>query len=177
LPLFMNRQVLVNFAPRDIWALSGTVTSSRSTALSLQKPAADVVPAVPSGVPGVTVVDESEVKVGGTSVGRESPGFVGGRMEVTKTDLVGAGVSSETLMHAVSVKLRSRISLQIFFITGDSTLEILILKGSSRRFGPRSSIFRSNLRDVLLDLFIVVLQKRGHRNHSYRRTNILRRFP
>src|SRR6058998_341842 len=62
LPLFMKRQVLVNFAPRIIWVLSGTVTSSSSTALSLHDPAADVV------APGVVVVDASEVEVGGISV-------------------------------------------------------------------------------------------------------------
>src|SRR6266496_4796224 len=58
LPPFMKRQVLVNFAPRVIWALSGTVTSSRRTALSWHGPEADAdaVPAVPSGGPGVVVV-------------------------------------------------------------------------------------------------------------------------
>jgi hypothetical protein len=38
-------------------------------------------------------MDASGVEVNGTSVGRDKPGFVGGRVEVTKKDLVGAGVS------------------------------------------------------------------------------------
>src|SRR5919109_843564 len=93
----MKRQVLVNFVPRVIKALSGTVTSSRSTALSAHGPPVDVVPAAPSGVPGVVVVDASGVKVIEMSVGRDNPGRVGGRVEVTKTGGAEIGVSFETL--------------------------------------------------------------------------------
>src|SRR3989337_762205 len=66
LPVFIKRHVLVNFPPRGMRELSGTVTSSSSTALSLHEPLADA-DAVP---PGVVVVDESgveAVEVGGTS--------------------------------------------------------------------------------------------------------------
>jgi hypothetical protein len=74
-------------------------------------------------VPGVTVVDASGVPVGGISVGRDKPGFVGGRVDVMKTDLVGAGVSSETLMQESKLRLVRRINIhrigiQIFFIKG-----------------------------------------------------------
>jgi hypothetical protein len=74
-------------------------------------------------VPGVAVVDESGVPVGGISVGRDKPGLVGGRVEVMKTDLVGAGVSSETLTQEPRLRLVSRstihrIGIQILFIKG-----------------------------------------------------------
>ena len=116
LPLFMKRQVLVNFAPRVIWALSGTVTSSTSRALSWQVPAADaeVVPSGVPGVPGVVVVEASSMDVGGTSVGRDKPDLVGGRVEVTKT---GAGVftvSCETLIQEIRLIVRSRSNIQVF---------------------------------------------------------------
>jgi hypothetical protein len=57
------------------------------------------------------------------SVGRDKPGLVGGRVDVMKTDLVGAGVSSETLTQEPRLRLVSRtniqrISIQIFFIRG-----------------------------------------------------------
>ena len=86
----------------------------------MQEPPADspegsAVP-LPSGVPGV--VDESGVDAGGVSVGRDKPGLVGGRVEVTKIDLVGAGVSSETLMHEPRVRLMMESRIQIFFIQG-----------------------------------------------------------
>ena len=73
---------------------------------------------VPPGVPGVVVVDESGVDGEGVSVGRDKPGLVGGRVDVMKTDLVGAGVSSETLMHEASVRVMSSITIQIFFMRG-----------------------------------------------------------
>jgi len=112
----MKRQVLVNFAPRVIWALSGTVTSSTSRALSWQVPAADaeVVPSGVPGVPGVVVVEASSMDVGGTSVGRDKPDLVGGRVEVTKT---GAGVftvSCETLIQEIRLIVRSRSNIQVF---------------------------------------------------------------
>jgi len=118
LPLFMKRHVLVNFMPRDMRALSGTVTSSRSKALSLHGPAADAeaVPAVSSGVPGVVVVDVSGVEVDGTSVGRDKPGLVGGRVEVTKRGAALVAVSCETLMQAPRLRLVSRSTIQIFFM-------------------------------------------------------------
>jgi hypothetical protein len=63
-------------------------------------------------------MDASGVPVGGISVGREMPGRVGGRVEVTKTDFVAAGVSSETLIQAPRLRLASRSIIQIFFIPG-----------------------------------------------------------
>jgi hypothetical protein len=63
-------------------------------------------------------MDGSGVDGEGGSVGRDKPGLVGGRVDVMKTDLVGAGVSSETLMHETSVKVMSSITVQIFFIRG-----------------------------------------------------------
>ena len=114
----------MNFAPRVICALSGTVTSSRRTALSWHGPESDT-DMVPLGVPGVcaAVVDESGVAVDGVSVGRDKPGLVGGRVAVMKTDLVGAGVSPETLTQEPRLRLVSRINIhrigiQNFFIRG-----------------------------------------------------------
>jgi hypothetical protein len=118
----MKRQVLVNVSPGDIWVSSGTVTSAIIRALSWQASPEDasavVAVSVPPGVPGVVVVDVSGVDGEGVSVGRDKPGFVGGRVDVMKTDLVGAGVSSETLMHEASVKAISSITIQIFFMWG-----------------------------------------------------------
>jgi hypothetical protein len=71
---------------------------------------------LPAGVPGVVVVDASAVDTGGVSVGRDKPGRVGGRVDVMKIDLVGAGVSSETLMHEPRLRLRMASKNQIFFI-------------------------------------------------------------
>src|SRR5215207_1557022 len=119
LPLFRKRHVLVNFCPFAIWVLSGTVTSSIITALSWQEPAvapsATAVPP-PDGVPGVVVVDSSGVEGSGVSVGRDKPGRVGGRVEVTKSGAAGAGVSSETLIQEPRMRLVSRINIQIFFM-------------------------------------------------------------
>jgi hypothetical protein len=70
------------------------------------------------GVPGVVVVDESGVDGDGVSVGNDKPGLVGGRVDVTKTDLVEAGVSSETLIQEPRLMLTSRSNIQIFFIPG-----------------------------------------------------------
>src|ERR1051325_1405004 len=90
-------------------------------ALSWQVPAADaeVVSAVPSGVPGapgVVVMEASSIDVGGTSVDRDKPAFVGGRVTVTK---IGAGVrtgSCEILRQAPRLRLVNSSSIQIFFI-------------------------------------------------------------
>jgi hypothetical protein len=71
---------------------------------------------VPPGVPGVVVVDESGVDGEGVSVGRDKPALVGGRVEVIKIDRVGAGVSSETLMHEPRMKLGRASKIQIFFM-------------------------------------------------------------
>jgi hypothetical protein len=123
LPVFIKRQVLVNLPPRGITALSGTVTSSRSTALSWQEPAAEG-EAVP---PGVVVVEASgveAVEVGGTSVGSDNPGLVGGRVEVTKAGGTTVLGSSETLMQAPMLRLVSRTRIQIFFIRADCTLKV-----------------------------------------------------
>lgn len=113
LPVFIRRQVLVNFSPGVISALSGTVTSSRSTAPSVQDDVA--VEAIPVP-PGVAVVDASGVEVAGTSVGRDRAGRVGGRVEVTKTGATGAGVSSETVMHEARLRPAIKRNIQILFI-------------------------------------------------------------
>lgn len=63
-------------------------------------------------------MDESGVAGEGVSVGRDNPGLVGGRVDVMKTDLVGAGVSSETLMHEPRLRLMRESNIQIFFIQG-----------------------------------------------------------
>lgn len=73
---------------------------------------ADAVP-VPLGV---VVVKGSGVEVGGISVGRDKPGLVGGRVEVTKRGAVGAGVSSETLIHELRLRPVISKNIQIFFI-------------------------------------------------------------
>ena len=118
----MKRQVLVNVSPGDIRVSSGTVTSAIIRALSWQVPPEDtpagIAVPVPPGVPGVVVVDESGVAGEGVSVGRDNPGLVGGRVDVMKTDLVGAGVSSETLMHEPRLRLMRESNIQIFFIQG-----------------------------------------------------------
>jgi hypothetical protein len=121
--VFIKRHVLVNFPPRGMRALSGTVTSSRRTALSWHEPAADgdIVPS------GVVVVDGSgveAVEVGGTSVGSDKPGLVGGRVEVTKAGGASVAVSCETLMQEPRLRLASRIRIQIFFIRADCTLKV-----------------------------------------------------
>ncbi len=126
LPEFIKRHVLVNLPPRGMTALSGTVTSSRRTALSWQEPAADgdAVP-VPPGVPGVVVVDGSgveAVEVGGIAVGSDKPGLVGGRVEVTKAGGAEVPVSCETWMQEPRLRLASRMWIQIFFIRADCTL-------------------------------------------------------
>jgi hypothetical protein len=92
------------------------VTSSRRTALSVQAPV-DSGAEVPSGVPGVVAVEASEVAVA-VSVGTEIPGFVGGRVAVTKRARVGAGAASETLIQAARLRLTRRVKVQIFFISG-----------------------------------------------------------
>jgi hypothetical protein len=132
--LFIKRQVLVNFVPRVIRELSGTVTSSTSRALSLQAPVEDIgeVPVVPSGAPGVVVVDGSRVEVGGTFVGSDKPALVGGRVDVTKIGAAVISGSCTTSRQAFRLRLASKSNIQIFFIEGDSTLEIL--KAPSRRF-------------------------------------------
>jgi hypothetical protein len=69
-------------------------------------------------VPGIVVVDGSGVEVEGVSVAKDKPGLVGGRVEVTKTDLVAAGVSSETVMHEPRLRHRMESNIQIFCIGG-----------------------------------------------------------
>ena len=66
--------------------------------------------------PGVVVVDVSGVDVGEIAVGRDKPGLVGGRVEVTKRGASGAGVSSETLMQELRLRVVIRRSIQILFI-------------------------------------------------------------
>jgi len=69
------------------------------------------------GVPaGVVVVDGSSVDVGGTSVGRDKPGLVGGSVDVTKMGSGGTGVSSETLTQALRLRHAIKRIIQILFI-------------------------------------------------------------
>jgi hypothetical protein len=81
-------------------------------ALSVQEPdeEADSVPG------GVVVVEASGADVAAICVGRESPSLVGGRVDVMKIDTVGAGVSSETVMHEPRSRLARRDTIQIFCI-------------------------------------------------------------
>ena len=118
LPLFMNRHVFVNFSPRGMRVLSGTVTSSSSTALSLHAPVMLPVLAdsVASEVPGVIVVDGSGVVVAGVAVGRDKPGRVGGRVEVTKRGGVSVKGPGASLMQDVRTKMASRMDILIFFM-------------------------------------------------------------
>ena len=102
--------------------LSGTVTSWIITALSWHEPATEAVP-VPLGVPGVCAaeVDASgveAVEVGGISVGRDRPGLVGGRVEVTNAAGTDVVVCGETVTHEPRLRLTSRMTVQVFFITG-----------------------------------------------------------
>ena len=66
--------------------------------------------------PGVVVVDVSGVDVGEIAVGRDKLGLVGGRVDVTKRGASGVGVSSETLMHELRLRVVIRRSIQILFI-------------------------------------------------------------
>jgi hypothetical protein len=96
--------------------LSGTVTSSIITALSVHEPAVEYIPAVPSGVLGV-VVEASGVDVAGVAVGKEKLIFVGGNVEVTKRDGVGGSACWEILRQELRLRQMSRVRIQIFFIT------------------------------------------------------------
>ena len=83
-------------------------------------------------MPGVPVVEASGVSDAGDGVlvGRDRPGRVAGRVEVTKTE---AGVftdSGEIFTQAASPRPMSRMRSQIFFIFG-----ILHGKDESRRNG------------------------------------------
>jgi hypothetical protein len=96
------------------------VTSAIIRALSWQAPLDDapavVAVCVPPGVPGVVVVDESGVDGEGVSVGRDKPGFVGGRVDVMKIGAVETGVSSDTVMQEPKLRLSRATKIQIFFI-------------------------------------------------------------
>ena len=97
--------------------LSGTVTSSIITALSLQAPVLGVPDdSVPLGVAGVVVAEPSGAAVSGVAVSRDKPGRVGGRVEVTKrggASVVGPGA---TLIQEARLRLVSTMQIQIFFI-------------------------------------------------------------
>jgi hypothetical protein len=51
-------------------------------------------------------------------VGRESPGRVGGRVEVTNAGGAEVAISCETLIQAPRLRLVSRIKIQSFFMAG-----------------------------------------------------------
>jgi hypothetical protein len=61
-------------------------------------------------------MDGSSVAVGRISVARESPGRVGGSVEVTNTSAGGAGVSSENVMQEPRLRLASSSRIQSFFM-------------------------------------------------------------
>ena len=63
-------------------------------------------------------MDESRVDGVGMSVGRNNPRLVGGSVEVTKTERVGATVAGATVMQDPRLRLARRSNLQIFFIRG-----------------------------------------------------------
>jgi len=91
------------------------VTSSIITALSVHAaalPADSVAP----GVPGVVVMDGSAVDDAGVAVGRDKPGFVGGRVEVTKAGGALVADSGASLMHDVSARLAASRPIQNFFM-------------------------------------------------------------
>jgi hypothetical protein len=98
--------------------LSGTVTSSSSTALSLHAPVIFPVLAdsVVSGVPAGVVLDGSGVVVNGVAVGRDNPCRVGGKVEVTKRGGVSVEGSGASLMQDVRTKIASRMDILIFFM-------------------------------------------------------------
>lgn len=73
---------------------------------------------VPPGVPGVVVVDESGVDGEGVSVGKDNPGLVGGRVEVTNAGGADVVCSGETVTQDARLRLMTRIRIQIFFIQG-----------------------------------------------------------
>lgn len=98
--------------------LSGTVTSSIITALSLQAPVLVDADSVP-GVPGVVVVPASGVVVDGVSVGRDTLWWVGGRVDVIKRTGVSVAGGAAILMQDANKKA-SRI-VEIFLVM-DSTL-------------------------------------------------------
>ena len=91
------------------------VTSAIIAALSLQAPA-EAVDDVPSGVPGVVVVDASGVEVGWVAVGNAKPALVGGRVEVTKRGGSSVASSGSILMHDDNVSTVSSARVQILFI-------------------------------------------------------------
>jgi len=76
---------------------------------------------VPPGVvavesPGVVVVEGSGVAVDGVAVGRDKPGLVGARVEVTKRGGASVVASGAILMQDARLKPRSRANIQIFFM-------------------------------------------------------------
>jgi hypothetical protein len=84
----------------------------------LQESPSEAAVPVPLGVPGVPVVEASGIAVDGVCVGRDNPTPVGGRVEVTKKDTVGNGVSSETFMQEPKLRLSTVSNIQVFFIGG-----------------------------------------------------------
>jgi hypothetical protein len=111
--LFRKRQVLVNFWPFVMDVLSGMVTSSTMTALSLQGPtAASVEPgpgvAVVSPL-GVVVIDGSAVEDNSVRVGNIRAGRVGGRVAVTNWGGWFVGTCDTRFAQAERTRPASRI--------------------------------------------------------------------
>ncbi len=90
--------------------LSGTVTSSIITALSLQAPVLVDAASVP-GVPGVVVVDVSAVVVDGVSVGKDTLCRVGGKVDVTNRTGVFSTGCGAILMQDVNKKARRIVKI------------------------------------------------------------------
>ena len=76
---------------------------------------------VPAGVAAVEsaevmVIDGSGVAVDGVAVGRDKPGLVGARVEVTKRGGASVVTSGAILMQDARLKPRNRANIQIFFM-------------------------------------------------------------
>jgi hypothetical protein len=67
-------------------------------------------------VPGVTVIDGSLVAAVGVVVGRDKPGRVGGRVEVTKRGAAAVDGPGAILTQAARRNVASRMQIRFFFI-------------------------------------------------------------
>jgi hypothetical protein len=87
------------------------------TALSVHAPPADsVVSAVPDVSAGV--VEPPGVAVDGVAVGKAKPGFVGGRVAVTKRGATLVAASGAILMQEDNARLAPRMKIQNFLMAG-----------------------------------------------------------
>jgi hypothetical protein len=68
------------------------------------------------GVPGVVVMDGSGVVDDWVSVGKDKPGRVGGRVEVTKRGPASLAGSCASFTQELPTRLKSTMNIQIFFM-------------------------------------------------------------